>query len=108
MTTLLVTHDQAEALSFADQIAIMRSGLLAQVGNPRQVYDDPVDLPTAEFIGEACVIPVVVHGDVASGALGDVVIRRPPGVLGVRRSGAVDAASGTTAGAPGDRLRSAV
>ena len=41
VTTLLVTHDQAEALSFADQIAIMRSGVLAQVGDPRQVYDEP-------------------------------------------------------------------
>ena len=54
VTTLLVTHDQEEALSFADQIAIMRSGVLAQVGDPRQVYDDPVDLPTAEFIGDTC------------------------------------------------------
>ena len=79
VTTLLVTHDQAEALSFADQIAIMRSGLLAQVGNPRQVYDEPVDLPTAEFIGEACIVPSIVNGDIARGALGDVVVRRPPG-----------------------------
>ena len=82
VTTLLVTHDQAEALSFADQIAIMRSGLLAQVGKPRQVYDDPVDLPTAEFIGEACTVPGIVHGNVASGALGDIAVRRPTGAIG--------------------------
>ncbi len=44
-------------MSFADQIAIMRSGVLAQVGDPRQVYDDPVDLPTAEFIGDTCMLP---------------------------------------------------
>ncbi len=82
VTTLLVTHDQAEALSFADQIAIMRSGRLAQVGNPRQVYDDPVDLPTAEFIGETCTVPGLVHGEIASGALGDITVRRPQGRLG--------------------------
>ena len=79
VTTLLVTHDQEEALSFADQIAIMRSGVLAQVGDPRQVYDDPVDLPTAEFIGDTCMLPAVVRGDSAHGALGDVPVRRPTG-----------------------------
>ena len=79
MTTLLVTHDQEEALSFADQIAIMRSGVLAQVGDPRQVYDDPVDLPTAEFIGDTCMLPAVVRGDIAHGVLGEVPVRRSSG-----------------------------
>ncbi len=79
VTTLLVTHDQEEALSFADQIAIMRSGMLAQVGDPRQVYDDPVDLPTAEFIGDTCMLPAVVSGDIAHGALGEVPVRRSNG-----------------------------
>jgi len=79
VTTLLVTHDQEEALSFADQIAIMRSGVLAQVGDPRQVYDDPVDLPTAEFIGDTCMLPAVVRGDTAHGALGEVPVRRSTG-----------------------------
>jgi len=77
VTTLLVTHDQEEALSFADQIAIMRSGVLAQVGDPREVYDDPVDLPTAEFIGDTCMLPGIVRGDVAHGVLGEVPVRRP-------------------------------
>ncbi|MGS0684140.1 ABC transporter ATP-binding protein [Nakamurella sp. GG22] len=79
VTTLLVTHDQAEALSFADQIAIMRSGVLAQVGDPRQVYDEPVDLPTAEFIGDTCTVPGFVAGSAAHGPLGDLAIRHPVG-----------------------------
>ncbi len=79
VTTLLVTHDQAEALSFADQIAVMRSGVLAQVGDPRQVYDDPVDLPTAEFIGDTCTVPGIVAGSAASGPLGQLPVRYPAG-----------------------------
>jgi len=75
VTTLLVTHDQEEALSFADQIAIMRSGVLAQVGDPRQVYDDPVDLPTAEFIGDTCMLPAIVRGDIAHCVLGELPVR---------------------------------
>jgi len=75
VTTLLVTHDQEEALSFAGQIAVMRSGVLAQVGAPQQVYDDPVDLPTAQFIGDTCLLPALVRGDAAHGALGAVPVR---------------------------------
>ena len=79
VTTLLVTHDQAEALSFADQIAVMRSGVLAQVGEPREVYDDPIDLPTAEFIGDTCTVPGIVSGSAAHGPLGDLPVRHPVG-----------------------------
>ena len=80
VTTLLVTHDQAEALSFADQIAVMRSGVLAQVGEPREVYDNPIDLPTAEFIGDTCTVPGIVAGSAAHGPLGDLPVRYPTGV----------------------------
>ena len=79
VTTLLVTHDQEEALSFADRIAIMRTGTLAQVGPPRAVYDEPVDLVTAEFIGDTCSVPGIVNGDQAHCALGDIPVRRPAG-----------------------------
>jgi len=79
VTTLLVTHDQEEALSFADQIAIMRGGALAQVGRPREVYDQPVDLPTAEFIGDTCTVPGVVQRNVARCALGVIDVRRTRG-----------------------------
>ena len=79
VTTLLVTHDQAEALSFADQIAVMRAGVLAQVGEPREVYDDPIDLPTAEFIGDTCTVPGLVAGSAAHGPLGNLQVRYPVG-----------------------------
>ncbi|QBF46815.1 ABC transporter ATP-binding protein [Janibacter limosus] len=51
-TTILVTHDQQEALSFADQVAIMRDGRFSQVGSPREIYESPVDLREASFLGD--------------------------------------------------------
>ncbi|KKM63335.1 hypothetical protein LCGC14_1512500 [marine sediment metagenome] len=50
-TTLYVTHDQVEAMSMADKIAIMEAGILQQVGTPTEVYDHPVNLFVAQFIG---------------------------------------------------------
>jgi len=63
ITTILVTHDQAEALAFADQLVVMRGGRFAQVGSPRDVYTRPRDAITAAFLGEA----IVVFGMVADG-----------------------------------------
>lgn len=50
-TTLYVTHDQVEAMSMADRIAIMEDGILQQVGTPAEVYDQPANLFVAQFIG---------------------------------------------------------
>ncbi|WP_374970382.1 ABC transporter ATP-binding protein [Terrabacter sp. BE26] len=72
ITTVLVTHDQAEALSFADQVAVMREGLLAQVDSPLEVYTRPVDRATAEFLGDAVLLEAWVDGDSASCSLGSV------------------------------------
>ena len=72
VTAVLVTHDQAEALSLADHVVVMREGRITQVGAPREVYEQPVDAATAQFVGDAMVLPgtVVADGDVASaGAL---------------------------------------
>ncbi len=57
IATLLVTHDQAEALTFADQLAVMRGGRLVQSGRPRDVYSRPSDPATASFLGEAIILP---------------------------------------------------
>jgi iron(III) transport system ATP-binding protein len=66
-TALLVTHDQSEALSLADQVAVMREGTLAQVGTPHEVYRAPADLGVAEFVGAAVVVDAdVVDGSAAS------------------------------------------
>lgn len=51
-TTIIVTHDQMEAMSLADRIAIMDFGCLQQIGTPLEVYDDPVNVFVAGFIGE--------------------------------------------------------
>ena len=69
-TALLVTHDQSEALSLADQVAVMRDGSLAQVGTPHEVYRAPADLGVAEFVGAAVVIDADVVGSSAASDLG--------------------------------------
>ncbi len=70
ITTILVTHDQGEALSFADQVAVMRHGRLAQVGRPRDLYLHPSDPATASFLGEAVVLAARMSGGWADCALG--------------------------------------
>jgi iron(III) transport system ATP-binding protein len=79
VTAILVTHDQSEALSFADRVCVMSGGVFTQVGTPREVYRSPVDLPTAEFLGDTCVVPADLTGDTAMSPLGPVTIRRRPG-----------------------------
>ncbi|MCP9001825.1 ABC transporter ATP-binding protein [Pseudarthrobacter sp. RMG13] len=78
VTTVLVTHDQAEALSFADQVAVMRGGKLAQIGNPFVVYTRPADRATAEFLGDAVLLDAWMEGSLATCSLGEVPVRRPP------------------------------
>jgi multiple sugar transport system ATP-binding protein len=50
-TTVYVTHDQTEAMTLGDRVAVMRSGVLQQVGSPKELYDNPVNLFVAGFIG---------------------------------------------------------
>jgi multiple sugar transport system ATP-binding protein len=50
-TTVYVTHDQTEAMTLGDRVAVMRSGLLQQVGSPKELYDTPLNLFVAGFIG---------------------------------------------------------
>jgi len=57
LTTLYVTHDQKEALSVADRIAILDAGRVVQVGTPRELYSRPVNAFVAEFLGQANLIP---------------------------------------------------
>jgi iron(III) transport system ATP-binding protein len=73
-TTILVTHDQVEALSFADQIAVIRDGRLVQVGAGTEVYLRPKDDLTARFLGEAVLLPARLAGGVADCALGRIAV----------------------------------
>jgi multiple sugar transport system ATP-binding protein len=50
-TTIYVTHDQVEAMTLGDRVAVMRDGYLQQVGSPKELYERPVNLFVAEFIG---------------------------------------------------------
>jgi iron(III) transport system ATP-binding protein len=77
VTTLLVTHDQEEALSIADQVAVMRDGRFTQVGTPRQLYAEPVDRFTAEFLGDCVFVPCTVTAGTADCSLGRVPVHTP-------------------------------
>ncbi len=70
ITTVYVTHDQKEALSIADRMAVLRDGRIEQVGTPREIYDRPVSRFVAEFIGETNFVPAVGNGATLASALG--------------------------------------
>jgi iron(III) transport system ATP-binding protein len=70
MTAVLVTHDQAEALSMGREVAVLQSGRLVQTATPADLYRAPADLEVARFVGEALVVPGRVHDGVAECALG--------------------------------------
>ena len=70
ITTVLVTHDREEALTFGDQVAVLRDGRLAQVGTPVTLYFTPADLATARFLGEVVVFPAEASGGRVQCALG--------------------------------------
>jgi ABC-type sugar transport system ATPase subunit len=93
-TTIVVTHDQVEALSLADRLAVMDGGVVQQFGTPDEVFDDPANLFVAEFVGEPQinVLPGVVRSqdgrvrvEIGSGA----------GTLDTAVSGASGLADGT-------------
>lgn len=69
-TTVIVTHDQDEALSMADQVAVLRHGQVAQAGPPRYVYDRPLDADLARFVGEANLLPGTIRSGRAHTVLG--------------------------------------
>ena len=67
ITTIFVTHDQEEAMSISDMIVVMKDGVVQQIGRPQDVYDDPVNLFVAKFLGTP---PInVFTGQVRSGTL---------------------------------------
>jgi len=74
-TAVLVTHDQAEALSLADQVAVMRHGRLVQLAAPETVYRSPSDAGVAGFVGEAVLLPASVSDGYATCELGSLAVR---------------------------------
>jgi len=74
VATLLVTHDQEEAMSFADQLVVLREGRLIQAGPPQELYGAPADPITAEFLGPAIILEAEIQSGVARCPLGDVPV----------------------------------
>ena len=89
-TFIYVTHDQVEAMTMGDRIAVMFNGVLQQVAPPREIYDNPANLFVAGFIGIPTMnfIPVTVQGKTAKASGFDIELGRAPGVekgiLGIR------------------------
>ncbi len=95
ITTIFVTHDQEEAMSISDMIVVMKLGVVQQIGEPQRVYDDPVNLFVAKFLGTP---PInVFTGKVSGGKLyiGADAVLDVPGVanqeviVGIRPEGFV-------------------
>ena len=73
-TSILVTHDQDEALSMADQVAVLRHGVIAQLDTPAALYGRPGDVELAQFLGESNVLDGEVHDGTARTALGRLAV----------------------------------
>ena len=71
ITVLFVTHDQVEALSLSDRIAVMRHGRVEQVGAPRALYEEPSSAFVRDFLGQT----VILHGTVDAAGAAQVVVK---------------------------------
>ncbi len=76
-TALLVTHDQEEALSFADRLAVMQGGRIEQIGPPEEVYARPRTLFVAQFLGQTNLVLTDAHGLSGETPLGRLALHRP-------------------------------
>ncbi len=80
-TVLLVTHDQDEALSSAEMVAVMRHGAIAQCGEPHDVYRDPADPEMADFLGDANLLIGTISGSFVDTDLGKLQVRESSELL---------------------------
>ena len=81
-TAVYVTHDQAEAMTMGDRIAVLKDGVLQQVGTPRAVYDTPANVFVASFIGTPAMSLIELDRDGQEGAAGGVRVALPDGAAG--------------------------
>jgi iron(III) transport system ATP-binding protein len=82
-TAVLVTHDQAEALSMGHEVAVLRDGRLVQTASPRDLYRTPIDIDVARFVGDAVILP----GHACAGRVTSALGTQP--ILGERLEGPV-------------------
>ena len=76
-TAVLVTHDQAEALSLGSQVAVLRDGKLVQTADPKSLYAEPADVDVARFVGDAVVLDGHVESNVVACVLGRLPLVHP-------------------------------
>lgn len=69
-TTVMVTHDQQEAMSIADHVVVLLEGRIAQQGSPSEIYESPACAEVARFIGDANLLSALVHDGLVEHALG--------------------------------------
>lgn len=67
ITFILVTHDQEEAFTMSDRVVVMNGGRIEQIGTPREIYEDPVNLYVARFVGEINILDGVITEKNATG-----------------------------------------
>ena len=84
ITFVFVTHDQGEALSMADRVAVFNAGRIAQVGTPQEIYDRPRTRFVADFVGSANVLPPALAARFGARGLGEPA---PGGAAARRRRG---------------------
>lgn len=110
ITTIFVTHDQEEAMSICDQMIVMKAGVVQQIGKPQDIYDNPVNLFVAKFLGTPAIN--VFEGEVKGGKLfiGDDNVLAVNGVkdgkvyVGIRPEGFKPVSEGSVNNAEGIKL----
>jgi multiple sugar transport system ATP-binding protein len=121
VATIYVTHDQTEAMTMGDRVAVMRDGILQQVDAPQVLYDRPANVFVAAFIGSPAMnlYEGLVSDDGSQVRLGDQALDLPRGaapsshhgqdvIVGIRPENLADAVTGGSAGARGGRLEGEV
>lgn len=103
VTTVYVTHDQLEALSLSDRLAVMQEGRMLQIGSPKEVYEQPASAAVADFVGRCSFLDATVRGEDPDGRvvaeLGEGGARVRLGQQQVRPAG-----SSVTVGVRSERL----
>ncbi|MDE0113256.1 MAG: ABC transporter ATP-binding protein [Albidovulum sp.] len=103
VTTVYVTHDQVEAMTLADRVAVMNHGRIRQLGTPEQIYNDPANIFVAGFIGSPAMN--LIDGEIRGGKFlnesGQILAAtgcgdRPRAILGIRPEDIEVASAGTT------------
>jgi multiple sugar transport system ATP-binding protein len=121
VATIYVTHDQTEAMTMGDRVAVMRDGILQQVDAPQVLYDRPANVFVAAFIGSPAMnlYEGVVSDDGSHVRLGDQTLDLPRGaaprdhhgqdvIVGIRPENLADAVTGGSAGTRGSQLEGEV